>query len=246
VTGEFSAQIHADISGDWIVWEDHRLGAAQIFGIQLPRLRPLPDVRVKEGSALRLPIRAIHGGGASLHLTLEVVGDLDAEALGMELVDSGQGRGMLRWRPAFDQAGEYVITIAAAAEGGLVTRQSIRLEVRQANARPRVVIESPGAVAVGSDAVLDACGSDDADGDALSFIWEALPLYHGQYRRRGAGAQVIGTDCRLELAAVDHISLRRFRLRISDGRVEVRRRVAVAWLPARWLQWWLIVRPVAH
>jgi subtilisin family serine protease len=242
VTSEMSDQVEADVSGDWIVWQDHRLGASQIFGLQLPELRPLRDRRVREGRRLFIPVRASHGGGAELRLGLEVEvvgeGQGDAEALGMQLIDAGGGRGALVWRPGFDRAGEYVVTFEASAEGGLTTRQSIRLEVVEANARPRIVLEAPGSVAIGQSAVLDACDSFDPDGDVLDFRWDALPASRYGRARSHRGAELIGTDCRLEIPPSDRIALRRYRVRVSDGVAESSRTVTLLWLPERWLRWW--------
>jgi hypothetical protein len=56
------------------------------------------------------------------------------EAIGASFSDRGDGSGVLSWRPGFDQAGSYAVTFTGTSAGRLETRQTIRIEVRDARA----------------------------------------------------------------------------------------------------------------
>jgi hypothetical protein len=56
-------------------------------------------------------------------------------ALGVRFENRGQGYGRLRWRPRGAALGEYIFTFAAETRAGLVTRESILVEVESRSGR---------------------------------------------------------------------------------------------------------------
>jgi hypothetical protein len=137
LTAQMARQAAATIDGDWVVWEDERTGATEIFGIELPALARLRDRTLPAGTRLQIPIRvrspAAPQRRAELTLAAEAVGEPGLEALGAVFVDLGGGRGTFSWRPGPDQVGQHAITFSATTPAGLVTRQTIRVEVLAAD-----------------------------------------------------------------------------------------------------------------
>jgi hypothetical protein len=91
---------------------------------------------------LRIPVRGRDPVGGSIRLRAELPGGEPVDALGARFVDFGNGRGHLRWRPGFEQAGSYVLRFVGTSVGLLETVETIRIEVLDAN-RPPVVITPP-------------------------------------------------------------------------------------------------------
>jgi beta propeller repeat protein len=141
ITAHLGEQVASAIDGNRVVWEDDREGGSHVYSIELPELAPIRDRRVAEGRLLWIPVRASAGGRDDRPLTLaaEAVGEASLEELGAELVPlrAGRRRGVsraaLRWRPRFDQAGDYAITLSATTHGGLVTRHTVRIAVVDAD-----------------------------------------------------------------------------------------------------------------
>jgi len=129
LTAEHSGQIHSGIDGDRVVWEDSRSGTEEIHGIVLPSFEPLLDRTLLEGRPLKIRVRAHDPQGGRLDLDARVIGDVSLENLGMTFEDRGRGRGRLRWRPGFDQAGDYLVEFSATREDRLVVRRTVRIVV---------------------------------------------------------------------------------------------------------------------
>lgn len=142
LTAHMSPQSLPAIDGHRVVWEDAREGAKRIYGIELPRLARLRDRRVRERHWLRLFVHAWlpDESGQPLELAAESAGEASLESLGAKLVQlphrGGRSLGVLLWRPEIGQAGQYDITLSATTASGLVTRQTIRVEVEDAWRRP--------------------------------------------------------------------------------------------------------------
>jgi len=134
LTAEMSEQRHAAIDGDRVVWQDAREGETRIYGTRLPSLHGPTSRRARTGRLLRIPVYAHDPEGGPLVIAVEAVGVGSTEALGARLIAHGDRRATLLWRPAPDQAGEYVLTFSATAENGLVARRSVRIEVEPGSA----------------------------------------------------------------------------------------------------------------
>jgi beta propeller repeat protein len=132
LTGSAADQQNPDIDGVRVVWEDRRLGSWQIFGLELPNLEALPDRSVREGQLLVVPVSGSDPSGGALALSARRLDGGALESLGASFVDRGNGRGELRWRPERGSAGPYALTVTGVTAGRLETRQSFRVEVREA------------------------------------------------------------------------------------------------------------------
>ncbi len=144
LTAEWSDQHESTLDGSRVVWRDERQGSSRIFGIELPSLSPLRDRSVRGGRELRIPLRIRRPqqrGDATfaLEVSIEEAGvstPRDPRALGIRVESRDRGRGRLRWRPRRSHEGSYIFTISATTEAGLLTRQSLRVEVLPWPARP--------------------------------------------------------------------------------------------------------------
>ena len=136
ITGSAAEQSRPAISGARVVWEDDREGLPGIFGLELPWLAPLRDRRVSAGRLLVIPIRS-RAGSQPLTLRARLADGSDAADLGVRVLDRGDGRGWLLWRPRHSQVGRHVIQLEGVSAGGLVARRSLAIEVVSHPARPR-------------------------------------------------------------------------------------------------------------
>jgi beta propeller repeat protein len=134
LTGSASNEIHPDIEGTRVVWEDARNGLWEIMSFELPGLKPLRDRVVREGQRLVVRVTADDPKGEPLALEAAQADGSALEAIGASFSDRGDGSGVLSWRPGFDQAGSYAVTFTGTSAGRLETRQTIRIEVRDARA----------------------------------------------------------------------------------------------------------------
>ncbi len=129
LTAHVARQAGSDIDGDLVVFEDDRAGPTQVRGIRLPALKTLHDRKTRTGKWLSIPVRARR---ARLALAVESAGGESLAELGVRFVDSGKGRGVFLWRPRRNQVGSHAFTFSGTTESGLVTRQTIRVDVGEA------------------------------------------------------------------------------------------------------------------
>jgi len=134
LTGSSTWEIHPDIEGTRVVWADERNGAWEIMSFELPSLKPLRDRVVREGRRLVVRVRADDPRGEPLALEAAQADGSALEAIGASFRDRGDGTGVLSWRPGFDSAGSYAVTFTGTSVGRLETRQTMRIEVRDARA----------------------------------------------------------------------------------------------------------------
>jgi hypothetical protein len=130
ITANLAFQGASDVDGDWVVWQDARAGASEIRALELPRLLPLRDRRVREGRLLRIPVRSTGGRKRPpVWLDAEAVGHESLASIGARFVAKRDGTGWLLWRPKPGQAGAYAFTFSGTTEAGLTTRRTIRVDV---------------------------------------------------------------------------------------------------------------------
>jgi hypothetical protein len=150
LTAEMAVQGESDIDGPRVVWRDERAGPSTIFGTTLPHFAPVGsrDRQVRSGRRLEIRVRAEAGSAGETkrggrnpetdRLRLDVEAHrvngaephaVDLASLRVRFEDRGEGRGRLRWRPRTRHAGDWVFTFEAHTEGGLVSRESIRVHV---------------------------------------------------------------------------------------------------------------------
>jgi beta propeller repeat protein len=134
LTGSATGELHPDIEGTRVVWEDERNGAWEIMSFELPGLEPLRDRVVREGQRLVVRVTADDPKGEPLELEATQADGSALEAIGASFSDRGDGSGVLSWRPGFDRAGSYAVTFTGTSAGRLKARQTIRIEVRGADA----------------------------------------------------------------------------------------------------------------
>ncbi len=133
-----SDQQAPSIEGHRVVWRDGRNGFPEVFLLELPRLAPIGDRRGREGKLLRIRLAASDpSGGPPPALSASQLGGAPLDALGAELVDLGDGRGELRWRPQRGQAGDHALTVTAETPGGLRTSESFTLHIRRSGPASR-------------------------------------------------------------------------------------------------------------
>jgi beta propeller repeat protein len=153
LTAEMTAQANSDIDGRRVVWQDERTGSSTIFGITLPHFLRIEgrERRVRPGRVMRIHVRADtgrrgeeHRHSRALPIGLEVhkrVGTqwqpLSPAALGARLIQRKAGRARLRWRPGSEDPGQYAFTFSAQSRDGLVTRETIAVEVLEPRAETR-------------------------------------------------------------------------------------------------------------
>jgi hypothetical protein len=121
-----------------------------------------------------------------------------------------------------DAAGTWVLRVRVSDSRGLFTEKNATLLVR-ANARPlpaiSLAVSYPGqsstrpvqALSIGAAVVLDAAGSTDADGDAVSTAWTLLE------KPAASGASLVGEGQSTRLVA-DVAGLFKVRARGTDAR----------------------------
>jgi beta propeller repeat protein len=129
LTGSAVRELHPDIEGRRVVWEDERNGPWQIMRFELPGLKPLRDRVVREGQLLVVQVMADGPRGSLLALDAALADGSPLETIGASFRDRGDGSGVLSWRPGSDIAGSYAVTFTGISPGRLETRQTIRIEV---------------------------------------------------------------------------------------------------------------------
>ena len=132
LTAHVARQAASDIDADIVVFEDDRAGPTQVRGIRLPTLRKLRNRKTRAGRWLRVPVRARHAG---LELAVESAGGETLADLGARFVGHGPSRGVFLWRPRPDQVGGHLFTFSGTTESGLVTRQTICIDVEEGSRR---------------------------------------------------------------------------------------------------------------
>jgi beta propeller repeat protein len=132
LTGSAGRELHPDIEGTRLVWQDERNGSWEIMSFELPGLKPLRDRVVREGQRLVVRVTADDPKGEPLELEAAQADGSALEEIGASFSDLGNGSGVLSWRPGFDRAGSYAVTFTGTSPGRLETRQTIRIEVRNA------------------------------------------------------------------------------------------------------------------
>ena len=135
LTGSAADQRDPAIDGHRVVFVDARSGVAQIALTLLPRLDRLRDRKVREGKRLRFRVRARDADRRALVLRAITADGAPLASLGAAFEDEGNGRGVFTWTPGFDQSGRYAITFSALTAGGLTTRESVWIEVKEAAPR---------------------------------------------------------------------------------------------------------------
>ncbi len=126
-----------------------RVSMGETLKIRVRAIQGEPSARDRErrGAGEKLPrhpgdSRAEALGFETLALGVEVLQRQGTEfvpvplsALGVRFENRGQGYGRLRWRPRGAALGEYIFTFAAETRAGLVTRESILVEVESRSGR---------------------------------------------------------------------------------------------------------------
>ncbi len=220
LTSSPHAQLNPVVDGDWVLWEDQRMGTfAAVFGFELPSLDPLSERGVEEGGSLVVEVAGRDPLGDAVALAARQSNGEPLAALGAVFDDLGDGRGRLRWEPDFTQAGSYAFRIELTTVGGLRTARTLHVEVADVNRPPRIAVPRRPVARVGEALVLDACASTDPDGDALHFAWRD---------RKGAA---LGSDCTLVLPARSRPGVVRVELELSDGLATQQARIFARWLP---------------
>ena len=220
-------QTNPDIEGTRVVWEDDRNGPIQIAGLDLPDLAGLADREVQEGDLLRVPIESTAPpGSAPLKLSAQLDDGSPVSNLGARFRDRGNNRGVLRWRPAFDQAGRYRIRVRATGAGRLYAERSFQVDVTDRNRPPRLRTPRRRLGRWGHPITLRACRSRDPEREPLHFEW------------RDHSGTLLGQDCRLRLESPRYPGWQSLEVRVGDGTHTRSATVRVLWLP-RFLWRWI-------
>ena len=132
ITGSAAEQRRPDVSGARVVWEDDREGELAIFGIELPSLAPLADRVLQAGRTLRVAVRASDPARGGLRLSAAFADGAPLESRGARFEDLGNGSGVFRWTPGTSDVGEHRVRVEARSKGGLASRRTLRIEVREA------------------------------------------------------------------------------------------------------------------
>ncbi len=126
-----------------------RVSMGETLKIRVRAIQGEPSARDRErrgdGDNLRRHLGDRRGealGSETLALRVEALQRQGTEfvpvplsALGVRFENRGQGYGRLRWRPRGAALGEYIFTFAAETRAGLVTRESILVEVESRSGR---------------------------------------------------------------------------------------------------------------
>jgi subtilisin family serine protease len=221
LTANGMPQLNPRVDAHRVVWEDGRNGGfPEIYGFELPILEPIPAQRVREGDLLVVEVSGRDPAGDPVALSARQAGGGDLAQVGASFRDLGGGRGELSWRPDFDRAGSHAFHVDLETVGLLHSVGTLEVLVEDVNRAPLVVAQPSAVAAVGQPLRLDACASEDPDGDALQFRW---------LDRDG---NLLGAQCALSLPARTHAALLRLTLEVADGEATQRLTVLARWLPA--------------
>ncbi len=90
---------------------------------------------------------------------------------GASFVDSGSGRAAFSWTPSRLQEGNYLVRFIATSAGGLADTALTTVHLVSTDRRPRASANGPYRGTVGMPTRFDSSGSEDPDGDDLSYHW---------------------------------------------------------------------------
>ncbi|MFC1537664.1 putative Ig domain-containing protein, partial [Gemmatimonadota bacterium] len=129
----------------------------------MPVLSAVGDLTVTENSLLKVNLQAEDASGEGITF------DADSLPDGAQVFPLG----LFKFRPGFDQAGSYSVTIYAFDASGNYDEETITLTVEDLNRKPELVADNQ-AVAEGDTLQFDIVAVDP-DGDELSYAAYDLP-----------------------------------------------------------------------
>jgi cohesin domain-containing protein/dockerin type I repeat protein/putative Ig domain-containing protein/Big-like domain-containing protein len=129
----------------------------------MPVLSAVGDLTVKENSLLKVNLQAEDASGEG------VTFDADSLPDGAQVFPGG----LFKFRPGFEQAGSYSVTIYAFDASGNYDEETITLTVEDLNRKPELVVDNQ-AVSEGDTLQFDITATDP-DGDELSYAAYDLP-----------------------------------------------------------------------
>ncbi|TMQ60106.1 MAG: PKD domain-containing protein [Candidatus Eisenbacteria bacterium] len=129
-----------------------------------PEIHAPAATTVDEGQGLEFQVTASDPAGAAVALSAS---DLP---VGATFLDTGNGIGVFRWTPGFDQAGVYSVGFTATDSIGSSAATTV-ITVRNVNRKPVARAGGPYSGFVGVPVRLDGGASSDPDGDLLAFSW---------------------------------------------------------------------------
>ncbi len=143
-----------------------------------PAIAPIGDKSVDEGAPLTISVTATDPDGDAVTLSAAGLAGSDPFLRGATFSSSpGSGAGTFSWTPSFTDAGTFVVTFTASANGA-TDEEVVVITVADVNRAP--VFTSPPTPTTdlsGSEGALLTFDMDatDADGDALGFDVSPLP-----------------------------------------------------------------------
>jgi len=128
-----------------------------------PVLEPVGDLSVAENMLLKLNLMATDASGEP------VTFDADGLPEGAQVFSQG----LVKFRPTFEQQGDYQVTFYAIDASGNTDEETVTLTVEDVNRKPELVAGNQ-AVAEGGSLVFNISATDP-DGDEVSYTAEFLP-----------------------------------------------------------------------
>ncbi|NQV09388.1 S8 family serine peptidase [Candidatus Woesearchaeota archaeon] len=138
-------------------------------------LNPIGDKRVNENELLEFRISAISSEGDNLKITANLPEGATLREIALtDVLEEDIIRKVFKWKPTYDQAGNYEVTFHAT-DGITSVSETITIEVINVNRAPTAVISSPlenQNFTVDEMILFDGSDSYDPDGDDLDYIWD--------------------------------------------------------------------------
>jgi len=146
-----------------------------------PTIAAISDTLIPEGAPVCIPLLSSDGNGDPLTLSVE-----NMPSFG-QLIDNGNGSGMINLEPGFEDAGDYgTLLVITSDPGGLADSAAFQLQVSNVNRLP-IVDVLDDRVMQENDTLEISVATFDPDGDPLTITAANVPSF-AQFVDNGDGS----------------------------------------------------------
>lgn len=135
-----------------------------------PLFEPFQPISLKEGELVQVEIRATDPDGDQIFYSAERL----PEGADFSAGDNPTKPALFRWRPSYDQAGRYVVTLTASDSVGNKSQEKLNITVQDVNRPPQIADVQDMRVNEGEELKVNLDVSDP-DGDPLEIsVWPQI------------------------------------------------------------------------